>query len=47
MESKKHYQHPSVIVIKLAGKDKFMNGSALDGPVAVRRHRGDIDWEEE
>ena len=48
METKKHYQHPSLIVVKLAGKDRFMQESPYPGgPVGVRGHRNDIDWEEE
>lgn len=45
METKKHYQHPSFIVVKLAGRDRFMSDHSE--PVAVRGHRNDIDWEEE
>lgn len=45
METKKHYQHPSLIVVKLAGKDRFMGN--LSDDAAVRSHRNDIDWEEE
>ena len=47
METKKHYQHPSLIVVKLAGKDRFMQDSNHGGPADVRSHRNDIDWEEE
>ena len=45
METKKHYQHPFLIVVKLAGKDRFMEDHS--GPFEVRSHRNDIDWEEE
>ena len=46
MEKKKQYEHPSAIVILLSGKDRFMDAMSGEIP-AVRRHRGDIDWEEE
>ena len=46
MEKKKQYEHPSAIVILLSGKDRFMDAMS-GGPAGKRRHRGNIDWEEE
>lgn len=45
MKKKKQYEHPAMIVVKLSGKDGFMD--AASGPVEVRGYRGEAEWDEE